>query len=354
MNRSIRSKFVVAGLLLFSLPIAASPRQPNVSNKTQEKKSKLSKILPCRVKPNLDFMNAANGEYAHEHFLSAAWFARAVQLPNETRKQHWQALEQQPISIKDFYAGPFGLHATLLEFDRKVLLLYRGTQDPLDYILNAAFFTSPGWVHRLPGWVHKGFLINFGLSWRQIRGTLKQMADQGKTVTFAAHSLGGVLSQYAAWRAEEDGIAVDRIYAFQAPNAGDETFRDAFENRFAGRSANLIFGEDLTPHIPPTRESFREFADATMRVLSGPLSAIVRQAKYAALAERFRLSDSGHVEAVATEDIVRSEKAFWSSYKQKTGGKAFPKGLGPESAFIADHNVERVVCTLAKATADNY
>jgi hypothetical protein len=306
------------------------------------------------VKPNLDFMNAANGEYAHEHFLSAAWFARAVQLPNETRKQHWQALEQQPISIKDFYAGPFGLHATLLEFDRKVLLLYRGTQDPLDYILNAAFFTSPGWVHRLPGWVHKGFLINFGLSWRQIRGTLKQMADQGKTVTFAAHSLGGVLSQYAAWRAEEDGIAVDRIYAFQAPNAGDETFRDAFENRFAGRSANLIFGEDLTPHIPPTRESFREFADATMRVLSGPLSAIVRQAKYAALAERFRLSDSGHVEAVATEDIVRSEKAFWSSYKQKTGGKAFPKGLGPESAFIADHNVERVVCTLAKATADNY
>ena len=68
----------------------------------------------------------------------------------------------------------------------------------------------------------------------------------------------------------------------------------------------------------------------------------------------FDIRDSGHVEAVATEDIVHSEKAFWSSYKQKTGGKAFPKGLGPESAFIADNNVERVVCTIAKATADNY
>jgi hypothetical protein len=293
-------------------------------------------------------MEPKNGEPSQEDLLSAAWFARAVQLPNEHRAAHWKQLKTQPISIQDIYAGPFGLHATILEFEHNALVLYRGTQDPLDYLLNATFFTAPGFLHGLPGWVHKGFLINFGLSWRNLNSKLKALALRGKSVSFAAHSLGGVLSQYAAWRAEKSGIVVDKIFAFQSPNPGDEKFKQEFEKKFAGRASNLLFSDDITPHMPPARIAAREFSDATMRILSGALTAIVRQAKYSPATERYRLAADGTLEHLHNFETATDEQNFWRNYREKARGQSFPKGLGPDSPFVADHNIEKVVCTLAK------
>lgn len=306
--------------------------------------------LQCHVAPNLKFLEGAPGDFTQEDFISAAWFARAVQLPKEQRNHLWNTLQEKPLLVKDFHAVPFGLHATLLEFESHGLLLYRGTQDPFDYLLNAAFFTTPGWMHRLPGWVHKGFLINFGLTWHQIRPALKKIAAKGKSITFAAHSLGGVMSQYAAWRAENDGVPVSRIYAFQAPNPGDEKFKAAFDEKFEGRSSNVLYGDDITPHMPPNRSASREFGAASMKALSGLLVAMVKQAKYAALGDRFKVSATGQLTRIANTEITGEEIRFWGQYKARSGGLAFPKGLGPRSGFVADHNVTRVVCALA---ADN-
>ncbi|MEY3902173.1 MAG: hypothetical protein RL189_1479, partial [Pseudomonadota bacterium] len=123
----------------------------------------------------------------------------------------WERLPEKPIRVTDFSVGKLGLHATLLEFSDRVLLLYRGTEDALDYVLNGTFFTTEGAKHNLPGWVHEGFLINFYLSWAKVKPALTQAAARGKKIIFAAHSLGGVLSQYAAWILENDGIGVERI-----------------------------------------------------------------------------------------------------------------------------------------------
>jgi hypothetical protein len=339
-------------LVLFLASQSAEAQMDRVELSAHLEKSNrvptLNPVLPCQVTPTLDFMEPKNEEPTREDLLSAAWFARAVQLPNEHRSTHWKQLKTQPLSIHDIYAGPFGLHATILEFESKALVLYRGTQDPLDYILNATFFTSPGFVHGLPGWVHKGFLINFGLSWRSMNSKLKQLATQGKSVIFAAHSLGGVLSQYAAWRAERQGVVVDKIFAFQSPNPGDEKFKAEFERHFAGRSSNLIFSDDITPHMPPARVAVREFSDATMKILAGALSVIVRQAKYSPASERYRLESDGTVEHLHSLRLAEDEQSFWRSYRAKTRGPGFPRGLGPDSKFVADHNIEKVVCTLAK------
>ena len=103
----------------------------------------------------------------------AAWFARAVQLEDDQREIAWKSLHVAPVSIHDLRAGSFGLHTTVLEFEKSILVMYRGTQNPLDYILNALIYRSPGWVHGLPGWIHTGFLSNFGLSWRALRPLIK-------------------------------------------------------------------------------------------------------------------------------------------------------------------------------------
>lgn len=303
--------------------------------------------LPCQLQPSLNLLSGTNGFFSQEQLASAAWFARAVQLPDSERREHWNSLTESPLSIKDIYAGPFGLHATLLEFDHDVLVLYRGTQDALDYVLNGVFFTTLGWFHRLPGWVHQGFLTNFKLSARKMLATLKKHSNAGKTVSFAAHSLGGVLSQYAAWRAEAIGVRVGRIYAFQAPNGGDVHFKKRFDRKFSGRSVNVIYGDDLTPHIPPTRAAGRSFASATTRPLAGVLRGIVHLANYGTLSGRYIISKDGFLKDIPETEIQSAENEYWSRYREISGGAGFPGGLGKGSPIVRDHNISTVTCALA-------
>jgi|GEM_PF-415087 len=305
---------------------------------------------PCAVKPSLEFLDDEAPGTSQSNLVSAAWFARAVQLPTQNRNEAWQSLAVKPLQVRDLYAGPFGLHATLLEFEKHILVMYRGTQDPLDYLLNAEIFTTPGGWHGLPGWVHAGFLTNFSLSWRTLRRTLHEMADGRKSIIFASHSLGGVMSQYAAWRLENEGLSVSRIYAFQAPNPGDVNFKKAFDSRFHGRAFNTLYGDDITPYMPPARESVQAFAGATMRILRGTLSAIVRQAKYASVDGRFEISPQGELFQVPDDTLTESESHYWETYKFKTGGKAFPMGLSAKLGIISDHNINLVLCSLAKSS----
>jgi hypothetical protein len=103
----------------------------------------------------------------------------------------------------------------------------------------------------------------------------------------------------------------------------------------------------MTPHIPPTRETAKEVSQAALKPLSGLLWAVVRQANYGALGGRLALSPDGNLTTIDDEDIHSKEKEFWSSYRSKTKGQGFPKGLGPQSPLVNDHSVDKVVCALA-------
>jgi len=303
---------------------------------------------PCDFSPSLEFMNESYEAYSLKNMTSAAWFARTVQLVDGQRNLAWERLAVQPLSIRDFTLKKFGLHATLLEFNDNVLMLYRGTEDVLDYILNGVFYTTEGRPHGLPGWVHEGFFINFRMTWPEVRVALKDAAARGKKIVFASHSLGGVMSQYAAWLLENEGISVSRIYAFQSPNPGDLEFKQKFEQRFSGRSSNTIYGEDVTPHIPPIVESAPAFGASLPRKLSKLAVKLLSKARYGTLSDRFVVAADGTRVQISQEKVIESEVNYWSSYLSKSGGKPFPLGLGPESPFVADHDIDKVLCSLAK------
>lgn len=318
-------------------------RPSNDQTNGLEFKKKPKENPTCEFKPTLDFLDELNPGTNRDDLTSAAWFARAVQLDTEQRTAAWKSLTQAPLSIHDLYAGPFGLHATILEFEKHVLVMYRGTQDPLDYVLNAFFYTTPGWIHNLPGWVHKGFLTNFGMTWHQLRTKLKTLTEGGKDVVFASHSLGGAMSQYAALRLEKEGIHIGRIFAFQSPNAGDKTFKKEFDKRFSGKAFNVIYGNDITPFIPPSRDAVRAFVAASTRPLAWTLGLIARKANYAALEGRMRLESDGNLR----EGWDEEEMNFWDRYRAHSGGKGFPLGLSGSSDFVRDHNIGKVLCALA-------
>ncbi|MEN9811273.1 MAG: hypothetical protein RLZZ488_2840 [Pseudomonadota bacterium] len=329
----------VCSLLTVSAAEAVESR-PGTMVKTQDP--------PCDFTPNFDFMHSGSEAYSIQNIASAAWFARQVQLIDAPRQAAWDRLPEKPIRVTDFSLGKLGLHATLLEFSDRVLMLYRGTEDALDYVLNGTFFTTDGAKHNLPGWVHEGFLINFYLSWAKVKPALTQAAGSGKKIVFAGHSLGGVLSQYAAWMLENEGVSVERVYAFQSPNPGDVGFKDAFDSRFAGRSSNTIYGEDVTPHIPPILESVEAFAEALPKQLSDIARKLVGKARYGALSGRFRIAADGTQIPLPNSDIAGSEIQFWSDYLKKSGGKPFPLGLNANSPFVADHDVDKVLCSLVR------
>ncbi|MEY3900739.1 MAG: hypothetical protein RL189_45 [Pseudomonadota bacterium] len=342
-------QLLVAGLLLATAslteaPVSAAPRD-TLPSAPQKKKPERPAEPPCSVNPNPEVFSNLSLGTSQEELVTAAWFARAVQLNDSQRAKSWNALKERPQRISDLYAGPFGLHATVLEFEDNVVVAYRGTQDPLDYVLNALIYTTPGWIHNLPGWVHKGFLTNFGLSWRRMRSLLRELSGSGKNIVFASHSLGGAMSQYAAWRLEQEGIRVGKIFAFQTPTAGDVKFKRAFDERFSGRAFNTLYGDDITPFIPPSRSSVGPFAKASVRALSGTLAAVARLANYATLEGRLEISADGELKPGQES----SEDDFWNTYKLKSGGKAFPLGLGATSGFVKDHNIDLVLCSLARS-----
>jgi hypothetical protein len=341
----MKSIILTAFFLSLSTNLPANA-EPSRSRTEVEKKKNKPADPPCSVTPSLSLLDETSLHPDKETLVSAAWLARAVQLENSSREQAWKKLPETPKQVHDLYAGPFGLHATMLEFEHSILVMYRGTQDPLDYVLNAMIYTSPGWIHDLPGWVHNGFLSNFGMTWRKLRGTLRKInEDRRKNIVFASHSLGGVMSQYAAWRLENDGFRVSRIFAFQSPNGGDNKFKAQFDGRFSGRTFNVLFGDDITPFIPPSRSAVKAFAAATTRPLAGTLALVARKANYEALSGRLEVLDDGEV----TESTLSTEQSFWQTYKSKTGGKGFPFGLSGSSRFVSDHNIDRVVCALAKS-----
>lgn len=328
--------------LLFALQMSGPARAATTSFEIQKEKKSIEP--PCLVTPTLSLLEESALSPSRENYISAAWFARAVQLETKSRNASWEKLSEKPKSVYDLYAGPFGLHATILDFESSILIMYRGTQDPLDYVLNALFYTSPGWIHDLPGWVHNGFLTNFGLTWRKLRSTLGKInGDRKKNLVFASHSLGGAMSQYAAWRLSNDGYRVSRIYAFQSPNSGDHKFKREFDGRFSGRTFNLLYGDDITPYIPPSRTAVDAFAAAATRPLSGVLKLIAKKANYEAVSGRYELLSDG----VIDESNFSSEELFWGGYREKSGGKGFPLGLSPSSSFVSDHNIDRVLCKLA-------
>jgi hypothetical protein len=60
------------------------------------------------------------------------------------------------------------------------------------------------------------------------------------------------------------------------------------------------------------------------------------------------IAEDGTYRSVPVDAIVQDEINYWNSYQSKSGGKPFPLGLGAESPFIRDHDIDRVLCSLAK------
>lgn len=141
--------------------------------------------------------------------------------------------------------------------DQAIIVCFRGTEtDRLcDWLTDADISLVDG---PLSGRVHGGFYDALSDVWHGVERAVRQLdRRQQKSVWITGHSLGGALATLAAARWLDSGRAVQGLYTFGQPRAGDRTFARNFNFAIKGSAFRFVNNSDLVTRIPPRSLGFQ-------------------------------------------------------------------------------------------------
>jgi len=118
---------------------------------------------------------------------------------------------------------------------------FRGTQDLRNWLTDLdCAFTRLGNLR-----VHRGFFEALESVRKDLEAEIA--GTHYERLWLTGHSLGGALAMLCArfW----DG-AVEGVYTFGQPRAGDAAFRDEYNNRLRDRTFRVIHADDIVPRVP--------------------------------------------------------------------------------------------------------
>jgi triacylglycerol lipase len=130
--------------------------------------------------------------------------------------------------------------------DDLIVLAFRGTTALLDWIFDARIDLVGGPAGR----VHEGFLVALSFVWREIWQYVKEQR-RGRAIWVTGHSLGAALATLAVakLRLERDE-AVNGLYTFGQPRAGDLEFARVFDLDFGQQAFRYVNDQDIVPRVP--------------------------------------------------------------------------------------------------------
>jgi len=116
-----------------------------------------------------------------------------------------------------------------------------------------------------PTALHSGFERALGTVWSKLQQLIAQPnAQNGKTLFFTGHSLGGALAILAAERTKRELQAqATAVYTFGSPRTGVADFFDKYTPSLGNSTFRLVHGTDIVPTVPPALPSgFRHVGQA--------------------------------------------------------------------------------------------
>jgi hypothetical protein len=156
--------------------------------------------------------------------------------------------------------------AYIVRTDQFMLLAFRGSQQPKDWLTNLATQLCSFTIQKdgvasassYKGRVHTGFFLAWAIIepavLAQIASWRKNFADSGKLlppIYITGHSLGGALATVAAAALAENNIEVAGVYTFGQPRVGDRTFAKQLSLNTGGKIFRFVNNNDMVPHVPP-------------------------------------------------------------------------------------------------------
>ena len=164
-------------------------------------------------------------------YHDAATVGAAVAAWGLTEFRHFDRLETQA-----FIAGN----------DDLLILAFRGTTVLLDWISDADVDLIGGPAGR----IHEGFSMALSFVWMDIWNYIKERRN-GRAIWVTGHSLGAALATLAVakLRLERDE-AVNGLYTFGAPRAGDLEFARVFDLDFGQQTFRYVNDQDIVSRVP--------------------------------------------------------------------------------------------------------
>ncbi len=143
-----------------------------------------------------------------------------------------------------FFASPDGsTRGFAAKTSACVLLVFRGSDDVLDWIRNLDFAQ----VEAHGGQVHRGFYFTMDTIWNEMNQRLSQFQQDNLPLWIAGHSLGGALATLAARRLA-DTFPIAGVYTFGQPRVGDPDFADAFPDE--PPHYRFVNNQDIVTQVP--------------------------------------------------------------------------------------------------------
>jgi triacylglycerol lipase len=133
-----------------------------------------------------------------------------------------------------------------------LIVAFRGTEvhEPLDWLTDGKFLPEggPGGF----GLVHQGFAKALNVVFADLLAAVERLRDNGQSLWFTGHSLGGALALLAAWRVKiesQDKHWAQGVYTFGQPRVGDRAFVTAFDGLLQSRTFRFVNHNDLVPRL---------------------------------------------------------------------------------------------------------
>ncbi|MFD7642019.1 lipase family protein [Kitasatospora sp. NPDC059795] len=154
------------------------------------------------------------------------------------------------------FTPPFPLQDTqayTAASDRMIITAFRGTEpkEIRDWLSDG---TTPPWPGPAEtGYVHYGFAEALNSVFPTVRDTIADLRDNGQSLWFTGHSLGGALAMLAAARLylEDPKLQADGVVTFGQPRTCDRLLAAAYNKGFKDRTYRFVNNNDIVPQLPP-------------------------------------------------------------------------------------------------------
>ncbi|MFE0424788.1 lipase family protein [Streptomyces sp. NPDC058953] len=254
----------------------------------------------------------------------AYWMARAAQLayenPAEVERQargwgfervrHHESLFEPPFALED-------TQAYTMASDRMIVTAFRGTEPVQirDWLSDAGTPPWPGPART--GYMHYGFAEALDSVYPGVRESVAAFRDNGQTVWFTGHSLGGALAMLAGCRMylEEPRLRADGVYTYGQPRTCDRVLAAAVNKGLKDRMFRFVNNNDVVPELPPepayTHTDALRYFDAKGKLhASMPLVAAVADRARGLTADPLAPAGDGVRDHFITEYVAALERSL--------------------------------------------